>query len=148
MSEILIKCIELWQQAGDKPHEVLIQEGVYEYFLSELEKNVYDINENPSSDKIYRGLSGIRPKKGDYIEFQHPHSWTEDYEVALHFKGDPGTDNEGVILCLTPNKLLKAMNVESVLSNTFYHESEIIVEPLKLKVVRIQENGDVEVELF
>jgi hypothetical protein len=132
-SSMFVTCVELWQGAGSSPYEVLIEEGVYDYFLSKIENSFYDINNNPVSDSIYRGLCIPRDfyKLGDIIESKHPHSWSEEYQMASNFTGD-----DGIVLILSPKQPLKGLSI-CHFDNSFYNENEVILSALKLRVVEI-----------
>lgn len=131
-----VECVELWQGAGPSPYEVLIEEGVYDYFLDVLQNSFYDIQNNPVSEFIYRGLCIPKDlyKLGDIIKFDHPHSWSEDQTMASNFSGD-----NGILLVLSPKQPLKGLSICSF-SDALYNEEEIILCPLELRVVKIEGN--------
>lgn len=142
MDPFLTQCVELWQNAGSRPYEVLIEEGIYDQFFEIVKNSFYDINQNPISGWIYRGLfvEKDKYKVGDIIEFQYPHSWTENYNTALNFSGNYEDEEKGIILSLAPKQPLKGISICGF-GDELYDEEEIILFPLKLKVIGIKNNN-------
>ena len=141
MDPFLTQCVELWQGAGSRPYEVLIEEGVYDDFLKLIEDSFYDIEQNQISHLIYRGLfvEKDRYKVGDIIEFEYPHSWTENYDMALNFTGNYESEEKGIILSLAPKHPLKGISICGF-NDKFYDEEEIILCPLKVRVLKIEDD--------
>jgi hypothetical protein len=127
---LLIQCLQLWDQAGQRPYEVLIEEDVYDFFLDVLDHASYNLEDNPISEYLYRGTSKNNIEIGTIITYDHPSSWSESYEVAERFIIPPGKNPIRTILCLTSETPLRAIyNFENS-----YEESEVIVAPIRLEI--------------
>lgn len=120
----LTNALELWDQAGDRPYEVLQEEGVYDDFMKYLGSASYII-EKP----LFRGSSRhAELKAGDILQYSYPTSWSLDKTAAARFIGEVNTP---VIIILTSDKPIKGVKNYS---NT-YKEEEVIVYPIKVRVV-------------
>lgn len=122
--------LELWSQAGDRPYEVLIKEGLYDQFLEILNSLSYHIE-----DKLYRGLyqcSEIR------IDNEYPTSWSLDMETALNF-----TNREvgSTVLCLSSDHSICAIESD----NDYYQENEVVIAPINLRIVNVTELRGIQV---
>ena len=92
---LLRDCLEMWDEAGDNPYEVLKEEGVYDFFM-----NVLNAQSVTLCDHIYRGtLRHGELKVGDTIEYTLPKSWTFNIKTASEFiEVDPVVYPNAVIL--------------------------------------------------
>lgn len=110
----------LWDQAGERPYEVLIQEGLYDEFMDILSSSSICTNAN-----IYRGtMRHLDLQVGDFFTYDYPTSWTKNIKVATNFI-DPGQ----VILCIKPSCLKALPNPYNS-----YGEEEFILHPTKFQV--------------
>ena len=135
----LEEALTMWDQAGPKPYEVLIEYGYYQDLLDELDQSKYNLK-----DYIYRGLCGSDYSKtlrdckvGDSIDLtQHPTSWSLELDVAMGFIYD---DTDKVILKLSSKLPLSA------LYNTYnsYKEYEVILNKTTLLVINVTTSEDV-----
>ena len=120
----LEEALTLWDQSGEKPYQVLKDEGLYDFFMEVLSKSYIEV------PTLYRGTRRHSEKKtGDIITYDEPSSWTVDREVALRFVEE---EEVPVILRLISLEPIRAIE------NTFnsYGEKEYVVYPLKLKIVK------------
>lgn len=116
--------LQLWDQAGERPYEVLIHEGVYEPFMNYLESQSYYLD-----DTIFRGTQRHGELNiGDNLEYTYPTSWSTLFNSAYNFVYQ---EPFPVILSLYSKKPLKAISNQE---NT-YKESEIILYPISLVVI-------------
>ena len=121
----LTNALELWDQAGDRPYEVLQEESVYDAFMKHLESCSYVITK-----ALFRGSSRHADlEMGDILDYKYPTSWSLDKIAATRFIAEAKMP---VIILLTSSKPIRALENHS---NT-YNESEVVVHPLKVCVVR------------
>ena len=123
--DLLEEVLSYWDQAGQRPYEVLIEQGLYEFFLGQLEKASLMLE-----NKIYRGTGrhsqlGV----GDILLYTYPTSWTYDLDTAKLFVEELPN---GVILVFSSDQPIKAIENHK---NT-YREDEVIIHPLNLKVIK------------
>lgn len=117
--------LQLWEQAGERPYEVLIKEGVYDTFLSYLNSSYIKINE-----PIFRGTQRHQElKEGDILNYKYSTSWSDNFDNAFRFVEE---EEDPVIFSLIPNKKIKGVFNPY---NT-YGENEFIIYPIVLKVVK------------
>lgn len=125
------KYIRVWQNYGENPCEGLEELGFYQEFLTRLSQYEYDISFNNESNCLYRGLSCQNDySENQILEFINPTSWSESKSVASEFAKD------GVLLIL---RLFEKISGYRVPPNE-YKEKEVILAPLKLKIMRISGN--------
>jgi hypothetical protein len=123
--QMLKDALSYWDQAGERPYEVLIENGLDKFFSAQLEISTYMIK-----DKIYRGTSRHSQLEiGDTLDYRYPTSWSTNFENACNFVD--GVDTP-VILMLSSVSLIKAIeNTENT-----YKENEVIVSPIILSVIK------------
>lgn len=121
-SEEIKACKEFWTSAGPKPYEVLIEENLYDKFLSHLEVQKF------TAEDIYRGT--IRHQNmeiGDTLFYKFPTSWSLSYDQAHNFVGE---FKNPVIL-----QIKNAENIKAIFNDCNYlGEEEVIVSPMIMKV--------------
>ena len=116
--------LELWDQAGEQPYEVLKEEGLLDEFLKRLDKTYYDLSKH-----LFRGTHRHYEKSiGDVIVYDYPSSWSSSDKVAQRFID--GEDHK-VILRFITTGLIKA--VENTKNS--YDEQEFILHPMLLSIV-------------
>ena len=60
--------LKLWDQAVERPYEVLIEEGLYDQFIEVLQTQQYILQNN-----IFRGtVRHWELKEGDKLEYKYP----------------------------------------------------------------------------
>lgn len=120
------KYIKVWQNYGENPCEGLEELGYYSDFLRKLSECQYDINSNEESNCLYRGLSSFDYTENQIINLTKPTSWSESKSVANKFAGK-------ALLIL---RLFKETCGYRIPPNE-YKEKEVILAPLKLRIIRI-----------
>lgn len=114
----------IWSEAGERPYEVLWEQGFHDEFMDMLASSTLSIKHN-----IYRGtMRHLDLQVGDAFTYTYPTSWSQDIKVATNFI-NPGH----VILCLEPCSL-------RALSNPYngYGEEEFILYPANFQVSSIE----------
>ena len=115
--------LQLWDQAGERPYEVLIEEGVYDEFLRYLDSSrVYLDGPIFRGTRRHQGLV-----KGDLLDYGYPTAWTTRVETAFNFVQG---EERPVILALSSNELVKGIDNPY---NT-YGENEVVLAPITLRV--------------
>ena len=122
----LCATLQLWNYAGERPYEVLIQEGVYDQFVDHLKSQTYDFDQD---EYIYRGTRRHSELEiGGVLEYTYPTSWTLDRDMSMRFiEGE----SNGVILAFRSDQPIMAMYNEE----NSYEELEVIVYPITLIVI-------------
>lgn len=124
ISHLLEETLSYWDQAGERPYEVLREQGLYEFFIAQLSKQSLVIE-----GKIYRGTKRhFQLEIGETLLYTYPSSWTYDLEIAHRFVD--GEANQ-VILVLSSIQPIKA--IEN--SQNSYGEDEVIIHPITLRVI-------------
>lgn len=116
--------LKIWDQAGERPYEVLQEEGLYDEFMDILSSSILCTKYN-----IYRGtMRHLNIRVGDEFIYTYPTSWTQNIKVATNFIS-PGH----VIFCIEPSCL-------RALPNTYnsYGEEEFILYPTSFQVFAIE----------
>jgi len=126
---MLNKALSYWNEAGERPYEVLIEEGLYDYFITHIQKQSLLIEGN-----IYRGTKRhFQLKIGETLRYENPTSWTTNFEIAKRFI--EGVDKP-VILVLSSFQPLKAI----FNYNNTYQEEEVIIDTMTLRVINKDQN--------
>ena len=95
--------LQLWDQAGEMPYEVLQERGLLDGFVQFLKKSKLKVG------TIFRRTSCHRELEvGQQLEYLYPTSWTSSLENASYFV-EHSDDPNVVILCLIANKELQAI---------------------------------------
>lgn len=117
--------LSTWEQAGERPYEVLDAEGLLPTLHDYLIKNNIIIP-NP----IYRGTyRHFELQPNDIHKYEYITSWTESMDVAKNFIEDM---EHQVIFCLTSDKPLNALyNYKNL-----YNEKEYIIAPINIKITQ------------
>nr|WIL02946.1 hypothetical protein Cbor_119 [Cedratvirus borely]WIL03407.1 hypothetical protein Cplu_114 [Cedratvirus plubellavi] len=122
--DILEKMLRIWDQAGERPYEVLMEQGLYDEFMSILSSSTIC-----TEDLIYRGtMRHLDLQVGDRFTYSYPTSWTADIKVATNFI-EPGR----AILCIEPSCLRALPNPYNS-----YGEEEFILYPASFQVFAIE----------
>lgn len=123
-SVLLRNCLQLWDQAGERPYEVLKEENLYDVFLDHI-KNI----EVDDVEHLYRGTKRHSDLNiGDKISYTYPSSWSSSYNNAKNFVDE---ENIKVIIKLnvSNNKLFGIYN-----DYNSYDEKEYIMYPFTLTI--------------
>lgn len=113
----------LWNHAGERPYEVLIEHGIYDAFLRELRGSSLQC-----VDPIFRGTRRHQELQiGDYLDYHYATSWSDDLKVALTFAESA---SRPVVLSLIGYGI---RGVENPLNT--YSEKELVLHPLRLQVI-------------
>jgi hypothetical protein len=120
------KALQLWEQAGFHPSEVLKEQGVYDDFLNYLYENPLT-----NSEILSRGVSNIPHEIGTIVQYNVPTSWSLFDESAFMFIS--GMKNAAILDLKIPAGMPGIVNTENT-----YDEGEVILAPLKLKIVDVQ----------
>lgn len=119
-----VLAFELWDQAGERPYEVLKEEGLYDDFMKALNSTSYNLQ-----FPLYRGTIRHSEKVvGDVIDYVEPSSWSSNPENASRFILEA---ENPVLLQLVTQGLVKAVENPK---NT-YGEEEFILYPCQLQIV-------------
>ena len=116
--------LRLWDQAGERPSEVLEEEGLLDFFLEQLERSRYDL----SQVTLYRG--GTRNQelqKYNVKDYNYISSWSLSKEIASYFF--EGADTKVMFVLNGPGAIHALENHYNT-----YNELEVIVAPIKLVV--------------
>jgi hypothetical protein len=77
----LIYALQLWDQAGERPYEVLIKENLYDSFLEHIKNMEID-----HDGFLYRGTRRHSELNiGDKFVYNYPTSWSTNYDNASNF---------------------------------------------------------------
>nr|WIL04003.1 hypothetical protein Clen_73 [Cedratvirus lena] len=116
----LKKMLKIWSEAGERPYEVIWEEGFHDEFMDILSSSTLDTKHN-----IYRGtMRHLNLEVGDDFTYTYPTSWSASVKVATNFIS-PGK----VIFCIEPSPLVALSN-----PHNSYNEEEFILYPLAFKV--------------
>ena len=131
-TSMLKQILQYWDQAGERPYEVLQEKGLYDDFLKYLESSSLII-----TDAVYRGTSrrGYL-KKGDLFTYPYPTSWSYSYQAAYNFVEEE--DNPVILSFYTPYPFKGLVN-----NYNTYSEQEIILAPMTLQVIDVIKKGKV-----
>ena len=136
--------LQLWDQAGEMPYEVLQERGLLDGFVQFLKKSKLKVG------TIFRRTSCHRELEvGQQLEYLYPTSWTSSLENASYFV-EHSDDPNVVILCLIANKELQAIynrrkNIFPIhmYEKNMYGKKEVIIHPIVLTVTEKQYKGNV-----
>lgn len=113
--------LTMWDQAGDRPYEVLIEYGKYDLFIAYLNQQSINLDGN-----IYRGTRRHHDLHiGNELSYTYPTSWSLERDKANNFVD--GVDHP-VILVLSSTTPIKAIYNDQ----NSYNELEMILHPIKL----------------
>ncbi len=125
------RLLELWEQAGERPYEVLIEEGLYDEFLRELNSSLVQLD-----GSLLRGTRRHQElTKGRSLDYTYPTAWSTSFESAFHFVEE---EERPVILSLSSKRPIKGVFNPY---NT-YQEEEVILAPLRLRVTERYDYDD------
>lgn len=122
--------LQLWDQAGERPYEVLQEEGLYDDFIRYLDASSLSI-----PYPIFRGTRRHADLKiNDLLSYGYPTSWSNSYDKAFNFVESGDTP---VILSFTSVSPVRA------LLNPYnsYNEEEVIIHPITLRVTNKYTRG-------
>jgi len=131
MEEQLQKALGYWAEAGEKPYEVLIEEGIYDFFIDHLLNSSLKLN-----GCIYRGTRRHADLEiGEKLLYTYPTSWTYNKNIAKLFVEE---SQNGVILILCSKNPIQAIENHQ----NSHGEDELVVNPLSLEIVnKYEDNG-------
>ena len=130
MSE-LEELLLIWDQAGERPYEVLQELGKYDRFLDYLDEGQIQLGQ-----PLYRGTRRHQElQRGDVLKYYYATSWSSDQEIAERFVD--GTINP-VILIFSSTDVNRGIHNYM---NT-YDEGEVIFAPFNLLVTDRIEIGE------
>lgn len=115
--------LQTWDQAGERPYEVLKQEGLYDVLLRVLNSSPIVLDQS-----IFRGTKRHSELDvGDDLNYPYATSWSKSFDNALNFVEEEETP---VILSLF------SYNPINAIYNHYnsYGENEAIVQPITLRV--------------
>lgn len=115
--------LQTWDQAGERPYEVLQQEGLYDDLLRVLDSSPIVLDQH-----IFRGTKRHSELDvGDVLNYPYATSWSKSFDNALYFVEEEETP---VILSLF------SYNSINAIYNHYnsYGENEAIVQPITLRV--------------
>lgn len=123
-SNTLKYILQLWDQAGSSPHEVLIEENLYNKFMKFLQDEKINLD-----TPLYRGIQQYFDIESEtMIRCTFPTSWSLDINVAYNFI--EGDTNPTIL------KLCPGTNIRAIFNNeNTYGENEMIVYPTDLTIV-------------
>jgi hypothetical protein len=117
--------LQTWDQAGQRPYLVLQELGLYDQLLQMLNDSKMNF-----SDSIFRGtVRHFDLQPGDVLNYEYATSWSDNLPNAMNFVDGTATP---VILKFTSEREIGAVPNHC---NT-YDENEVIIEPLRLRVVK------------
>lgn len=117
------KLLQLWAQAGERPYEVLFEQGVYCDFLGYLNSSRMRLDSS-----IFRGTRRHQELViGNLLDYTYPTSWSTRVEIAFNFVEE---EKRPVILSFTSDQPV------GWVCNPYnaYEENEIILAPTLLIV--------------
>lgn len=122
--DLLNHCLQLWDQAGERPYEVLKQENLYDQFMNYIK----DLEIN-NIGNLFRGTRRHSELNiGDKITYDYPSSWSESYENSLNFVAE---ETIPVIIKLNTNKN-KLFGIYN--NQNSYNEKEYILYPFETTI--------------
>lgn len=127
MTTKLELALQTWDQAGERPHELLAEEGMLDDLMETLNNRVIDLSKT-SLPRLFRGTRRHSElNMGDTFEYTYPTSWSFSLNCAKLFIGTLETQ----VIFQIEDVCVKGMkNTEN--SN---NEHEAILYPLKFKVI-------------
>jgi hypothetical protein len=118
--------LQLWDQAGERPYEVLIQEHLYERFIRVLESQQFKLTYT-----IFRGTARHSElDTGDKLLYPYPTSWSSSFGCAKQFIEEvkwPVISSLNQNLNITIKALFNNQNT--------YNEKEIIIAAITFKIL-------------
>lgn len=116
--------LQLWEQAGEQPYQVLVEQGLDQDFLEALYSSEIILEE-----PIFRGTRRHQELVvGSLLHYLQPTSWSGTLSNALHFVEE---EQRPVVLSLTSEGPVHAIyNTQNT-----YGEDEFILAPILLQVV-------------
>ena len=122
----LNEALSMWDQAGERPYEVLMEYGLYDLLLNSLTDDI--------SGTFYRGSPRcLDLEVGDVKVYSIATAWTESYSVATNFVYD--CDRKAILVLEgTMKGIYNYMNT--------YDEDEVILAPMELVVTDKEVNED------
>lgn len=131
----LYDMMQIWAEAGERPHEVFIEEGIFHDFMDMLALQNIVIDD----DYIFRGTRRHEELSiGDILKYEKPTSWSTQEKIATFFIDECVNK---VLLILKNCKLVGSINEANY--GCGHKEDEIVLAPRDLKVVDKQIKGDV-----
>ena len=126
--EEIEELLRIWDQAGERPYEVLQELGVYDEFLQYLNES-----QVLPTQPIYRGtLRHQELQQDDLLEYTYPTSWSSSENIAKNFISEMP---DPVILVFSANELVNGVyNTENT-----YDEREVILAPIIFTVIDRQD---------
>lgn len=122
--DYFVDVLQTWDQAGERPYEVLKELGMFEFLMKKLSESSFDLDDII----LYRGSSRNQELNiGDIKTYEYPTSWSFSKKVACNFID--GCENK-VIFCLSGDRILKAI----VNRYNSYGEEEVIIAPFQVMI--------------
>ena len=121
----LEEILQTWDQAGERPYEVLKELNMLETLMDKLNRSNFQLDE---SIILYRGSSRNQELViNDVKIYEYPTSWTFSEDIALRFVDD--CENR-VIFRLSGERILNALEN----NHNSYGEEEVIIAPFNVTI--------------
>ncbi len=115
--------LQTWDQAGERPYEVLQHEGLYDDFLRFLYSSSILIDQH-----IFRGTKRHSDLNiGDLLNYSYPSSWSTSFDNAFNFVEEE--QSPVVLSFFSPSPVNALYNPYNS-----YNENEVIIQPIILRI--------------